>query len=284
MHDLIVYFNKQYLPKTEVHISPDDRGFLFADGIYDVVRFYNGKLFHWTEHLKRIEYSLQQLKIQYNSLQYLENIGLELFKKNAFTIEQDVVLYIHITRGVYKRFHGFPPEQIEPTIYLTAYPVSPNYTGMKEGVKVITTDDIRWQRCDIKSIALLANLMGKQQAIEQQAYDAVFIKNDVITEGTHTSLFGIKDGKLITHPLGTGILPGITRGVITELCKEINISLEEREISLDELYMMDEIFLSGTTTEIMPVVQVNNQIIKDGKPGYLTQKLQASYNLEVALY
>lgn len=284
MQNIIVFFNNQFLPKSEVHISPDDRGFIFADGIYDVIRFYNGKLFHWNEHLKRIIYSLSELKIQYPAIHQLEQIGLELYAKNNYNSTQDIVIYIHITRGVYKRFHGFPPEQIEPTVYVTAYPVTPNYKGMQEGVKVVTTPDIRWGRCDIKSIALPANLLAKQYAIENNAYDAIFEKNGLITEGTHTSLFGIKNGKLITHPLGKGILPGITRGIITKLCNENNIPLDEREILVNELYQLDEIFLAGTTTEVMPVVQVNDSIISNGKPGLLTQKLQLAYKKVVSLY
>lgn len=284
MQDPFVFFNGSYQLKSTVHISPDDRGFLFADGIYDVIRFYNGKLFHWKEHLQRIKYSLTELKIKVPNVEEIEAIGLKLYGMNDYTADQDIVLYVHITRGVYRRFHGFPPEAIEPTVYITAYPVTPNYKGMQEGVRVVTTDDIRWGRCDIKSIALIANLMAKQIAIENNAYDALFVKNGLITEGSHTSLFGIKEGKLITHPLGTGILPGITRGLVTKLCKEIGIGLDEREITIDELLAMDEVFLSGTTTEIMPVIQVNDHIIKDGKPGYLTQKLQAAYKVEVGLY
>ncbi len=267
-----VYLNGTFLPKEKAALSPDDRGFIFADGVYEVIKYYNGKPFRYADHLERLERSLQEVQIGFEDLAGLEAIFFRLLEENNLT-GVHAGIYLQITRGANKRVHHFP-EGVQPTVYAFAFTL-PSFTeNLEKGIKVITREDIRWLRCDIKSVALLPNTMLYNQAVEAGAGECILIRNRKVTEATHSSVLAVKNGKVITHPLSNLILPGITRKVILEICAENNIPVEERAFSEEELYEMDEIIIAGTGSEITPVVQINETSVGNNKPGEITRFLQ----------
>jgi len=278
---MIVYFNGKFVSKDKVSISPDDRGFLFADGVYEVIRAYNGKLFKSNEHFERLAFSLQELRIFGIDLDKLKSVAEELMGKNHL-VDGDAVLYIQITRGAATRQHAFPDEETSPTVYASVFPFQPPEDKWKTGIKIILVPDIRWARCDIKSVALLPNVLACQQAKEAGADEAVFVRDGVITEGSHTSLCAVFDGQLVTHPETNHILPGITRSVVLDLCRKLNIPVLDSPILEKELNKADELMTLGTTTEVMPVVQVDDWMVANGKPGPITRKLQQAFNQHIS--
>ncbi len=271
----IVYLNGQYLPQENAILSPNDRGFIFADGIYEVTKYYKGKPFRLDDHLKRLERSLHEIGIFGIDVNNLKEVFSNLLEKNDLLKEHGGV-YLQITRGVHKRVHHFPAN-IEPTVYGTAFPMPSNIENLEKGIKVITHDDIRWLRCDIKSVSLLANTMIYNKAVDSGAGECLLFRNGYLTEATHSSVLAVKNGKVITHPLSNLILPGITRKVILELCVDNNLPVEERPLSEQELYEVDELMIAGTGSEITPVVQVNDKPIGNKKPGDITRLLQTNF-------
>jgi D-alanine transaminase len=272
---MIVFFNGKFLEKEEVKISPDDRGFLFGDGVYEVIRCYFGKFFLFSEHIERMKYSLKELSIVYNEIEKLEPIAQELIKLNSFQ-QTDATVYIQITRGAAPRSLKFP-ENISPTVYLTLNKLHEQYKEFGKGIKAVLVDDIRWNRCDIKSINLLANVLAHNEALNKDAEIGLFVKNGIITEGTHVGLFGVKNGCLITHPSGKEILPSITRKVIFDLCKKLNIQVIEQAIKPENVYNLDELFVVGTSPEIAPILVLDKKNIADGRPGTTTLHLQKAF-------
>jgi D-alanine transaminase len=278
---MIVYFNDQFLPKEAVHISPDDRGFLFADGAYEVVRSYNGQLFRLTEHLQRLENSLRGLRITTPDLGKLQDAAVQLIQRNDLT-RGDAVLYVQVTRGVAPRKHTFPPANTPPTVYLSASPFPASPERAERGIRIILVPDIRWSRCDIKSVALLPNVLASQQAKESGAYEAVFVRDGIVTEGSHSNFAAVFDEQLVTHPKTHHILPGITREIVLDLCRQLNLPYSESPISEAKLGEARELLLLGTTTEIMPVVQVDGWEVGDGQPGPFTRTLQRAFRALVS--
>lgn len=270
---MIVYFNGKYLPLDEVKISPYDRGFQYADGVYEALRSYNGKLFRYESHMKRLKYSLNELNISINALDEFDSILLNLAEMNKI-LPKDFSVYIQITRGVqFPRKHNYE-NNLTPTVFVSVSELKDNSHQLVKGVKVILEEDIRWTRCDIKSISILPSTLAKTKAISQNAYEAIFHRDNLITEGSHTNFFAVKDGVVYTAPLSNFILEGITREVIIELCVVNNIKVVEDYIRADELKNFNEYFITGTTTEITPVIQVNNWVVGNGNPGRVTRLLQ----------
>ncbi len=270
-----VFLNGEFIPKEEAKISPNDRGFLFADGVYEVVKYYYGKPFRFDDHLRRLERSLSELEISYWELEGLDLIFSKLIRRNKFQ-DKHAGIYVQITRGEHKRVHHFP-EIIRPTVYAYAFEMPSFTNNLENGIKVITHDDIRWQRCDIKSVSLLPNTMMYNKAVKEGAGECVLIRNGKITEATHSSVLGVKNGVVITRPLSNLILPGITRKVILEICASNNIPVLLKEFTEPELYEMDEVIIAGTGSEITPAVQVNSTIIGNKKPGEITRFLQKKF-------
>jgi len=274
---MIVYFNGRFMPKEEVKISPDDRGFLFADGTYEVIRSYNGKLFRMEEHLIRISRSLEQIRISGVNVGSLESIADRLIKENRLE-DKDASVYIQVTRGVEGiRSHAFSAENMSPTVYAYAHGFQIPAEKWAKGVKAVIMPDIRWSRCDIKGLGLQANVLANQQAKESGAEEAIFVRNGVVTEGSHTNFCAVLNGELLTHPDGNYILPGITRTVVLSLCKKLNIPHREYPIFESQLNDAEECMILGTTTEIMPVVQINDRKVGTGKPGPVALKLQKAF-------
>ena len=273
---MIVYFAGEFLPKEDVRISPDDRGFLFADGAYEVIRSYNGKLFRLTAHLLRLENSLRAIHVNAPDTKELQDAAVQLIERNDLS-RGDAALYVQVTRGVAPRKHAFPPSNTPATVYMSASPFRALPEQVEHGVRVILVPDIRWLRCDIKSVALLPNVLASQQAKENGAYEAVFVRDGIVTEGSHTNLAAVFDGQLITHPKTNHILPGITREVVLALCQELDLPCSESPISAMKLGEADELMLLGTTTEVMPVVQVDDWQVGTGQPGPVTRTLQQAF-------
>jgi D-alanine transaminase len=273
---MIVYFNGRFIPKEDVKISPDDRGFLFADGAYEVIRSYGGRLFKTEEHLERLERSLTELLISVPSLINLRTVAEQLINRNNLE-NGDATLYIQVTRGVAPRRHEFPDKGISTTVYVVASPFQPLIDKWENGTNIVLVPDIRWERCNIKSVALLPNVLASQLAKDKGAFEAIFVRDGTITEGSHTNFCAVFDGQLVTHPANHCILAGITRKVVLNLCYKLEIPFRELPILEKDLRKASELMILGTTSEILPVVQVDGWMVGDGKPGPITAKLQQAY-------
>jgi D-alanine transaminase len=269
---MIAFYNGEFLPIEKISISPFDRGFLFADGVYEALRTYNKKLFMLHKHLERLKYSLEQININFSELNEIENIIYRCSELNS--LDSDFSTYIQITRGVsFPRTHYYS-NQIKPNLFVFVSPLKNREKRINEGVSVTLEQDVRWSRCDIKSIALLPNVLANHKAISEGHYEAVLFRDNFITEGSHTNFFAVKNDSIITAPPSNYILNGITRSIIFNLCEENNIQIIEEYILLNEIFTYDEFFLTGTTTEITPVVKIGNRMVGDGKPGKMTRKIQ----------
>lgn len=264
------------MPKRQARISPDDRGFYFADGVYEVMRTYQGRIFRLREHLNRFRNSLRAVQIDLPDVDRLGEICVELMERNGFS-GRDVFFYIQATRGVWQRNLLFPPREVLPTLYISVTEIVPPVREREQGIRVITVEDIRWQRCDIKAIGLLASVLARNQAQAAGAEEAIFVRNGILTEGTHTNLFLVKNGRVFTHPLNRHILPGVTRTVVLELCARLGIEVVESGVREDEVFAMDEVFVTSTTWEVVPVVMVNGRPVGAGVPGAISHALQTEF-------
>lgn len=263
-------------PKSEIRISPDDRGFMFADGVYEVIRSYDGRLFCLAEHMSRLSRSLAELRISVGRPERIPELARTLLERNELS-RADGTVYIQVTRGAFPRQHVFPKQPVVPTLYMEANRLLAR-PGLKDGVACCTCPDTRWARCDIKSIALLPNLLAGQHAAERGCYEALFVRGGCLTEGSHTSIFAVSGRTLITHQLDNSVLPGITRSVILRLAAELGLGLEERAVRVEELAGIDELFLSCTTAEVLPVVSVDAKPVGSGKPGPVTLQLASAFH------
>jgi D-alanine transaminase len=269
----IVYLNHQFLPKEQAFVSPDDRGFYFADGVYEVIKYYKGKPFCFMEHMERLHNSLNGIRINFTRSAELSAICDELIRINGFESEYAAV-YIQITRGVAPRMHRFPGNDIEPTMYIKAFLMPPFLHEIIHGIRVITREDIRWHRCNIKSIALLPNTMLYQEAVEQGAGECFLVRNGYFTEATHSNIMIVKQGVVYTHHDSELILPGITKGVLLKICRRLGIKVNETPVRSSETDQMDECMVTGTGSEIFPVIQIDDNLVGTGQPGPITRKLQ----------
>ncbi len=273
----ICYINGKYMPKIESKISIEDRGLNFSDGIYEVIRFKNKKLLNYKDHQIRLERSLHEIKINFPfaSKKSVKIIISNLLKINSY---ENGFVYLQITRGTATRNHLFPKFS-KPNVILSLYP-EPNLSNLSKGVSIILTDDMRWKRCDIKSVSLLPNVLGKQFAHENGCYESWQMdKEQYITEGTTSNAFIVSGaGKIKTHPLNNKILGGVTRNTLIRVAKKKKIRIEEKAFSLKELINCEEAFLTSTTVGVLPVTKINNKKIKSGKIGNKTKILIEIYN------
>ena len=271
---MLVYLNGQYTPAGEARISALDRGFIFGDGVYEVWRVVRGQLFEPARHQARLERGLSELRIPRPvdaSLERLTTIGKRLLKENGLE-ENEATLYVEITRGAAPRTHYFPVATTPATMLVMASSFTPSESRFT-GTTVITQPDIRWLRCDIKTVQLLPNVLARQAANEAKASEAIFVRDGVITEGTHTTVFAVIDGVLRTHPANHLVLPGVTRDVVIELARNAGIRVREDAIDVAELPNATELFLTGTTTDITPILRVDAQTIGNGTPGPIARAL-----------
>ncbi len=272
----IIYLNGNYMPVEEATVSVMDRGFLFGDGVYEVVPVFGNKLLRVNEHLSRLQNSLDRITLANpHSDEEWSKIFSGLLEKNA---GEDRAIYLQISRGVYpKRDLAIKPGY-PPTVFVMVLQVTPpDLEQVSAGIAVITVDDFRWQACDIKSTSLVANVMLKQQAVAAEVDDAILIKNCTVSEGTASNVFIVKNNVLITPPTGHKLLPGITRDLVIEIAKNNAILVEEREVKEAELYTADEIWMTSSTREIAPVIRLNGEAVGSGAAGAMWQRIMDLY-------
>lgn len=262
----IAHLNGRFLPLTEAHISPLDRGFLFGDSVYEVIPAYAGRLFHLPEHLKRLQHSLDGIRLK-NPLSDADWSGM-LTKLVTDNGGSDQAVYLQVSRGADKaRDHGFPTG-VPATVFAMSSPLAPLPEEFKtRGARVMTLTDIRWHRCDIKCTALLGNVLLRQQATEAGCNEAILLRDGLATEGTASSLFIIADGVLITPPDGPTLLPSITRDVVLELAAKHGIATRRAAIPVAQLSTAEEIWLASSTREVYSVMEVDGKPAGGGKPG-----------------
>lgn len=272
----VVYLNGEYLPRERATLSVDDRGFIFGDGIYEVTRVINGRLFEADRHMRRLMYGLRGIGIDPRmTAEQIIEIHDRLIRENDLTKGEGYV-YLQITRGAAPRTHYFPPAATAPTVFLSTSTFTPNVQQREQGATAVTYPDIRWSRCDLKTVNLLGAVLAKQHAVAAGSLEAVFIRDGVVTEGSHTNVFGVIDGELRTYPRSNYILPGITRDVVLELAVEEGVHVREVPILQQEIGRLDELFVTGTTSDVTPIVQLDGRPVGSGKPGPITRQLAAA--------
>ncbi len=265
-----VYLNGRFLPESEAGISPLDRGFLFADAIYEVVRYDRGRPYRLAEHLDRMREGLEAIRIAATP-EFFAAAGERLLAENGLA-DKDAFVYAQVSRGAAPRYHAFPPEGTKPTVFAFAREVDP--PPSPEGGRAILLTDERWGRCDIKSVMLLANVLAAQKAREAGAIDAILVRDGFALEATKANLFLVSKGVLRTAPNGPRILPGVTRGAAIEAARRIGLAVEERAFTVEEMYAAQEVFLASTTLWTHPVVAVEGRPIGNGKAGPVARMIR----------
>jgi D-alanine transaminase len=276
----IVYFNGKFLPKEEVKISPDDRGFLLADGVYEVVRWYEGFFYDMESHVMRLKRSLRELRINWSGTDNFPSVAAELIKINKLE-NGPAMVYLQITRGAAKRTHAFPSPEVEPTVYAYAWNFRPDRASRDKGIKVMLKEDIRWSRCDIKSISLLANTISFQEAHENGSKECIFVRNGLITEGSRSNIFFVIDGTLFTHPESNHILSGVTRKNILRIAQDLGIRIREEALLENRIRFIQEAFISNTSSEVTPVTDLGGNTLGEGQPGPVTQRIGEKFDAEL---
>jgi D-alanine transaminase len=274
------YFNGKLLPKDEIRLSPDDRGFLFADGIYEVVRWYEGFFYDMSSHVIRLKRSLRELRINWSEADSFPAFAGNLIKMNNLE-NQPAMVYLQVTRGAARRTHSFPSPEVPPTAYAYAWGFIPDRNSMETGIKVMLKEDIRWSRCDIKSVALLPNTLSFQEACENGLKECIFIRNGLITEGSHSNIFFVIDNTLFTHPESNHILSGITRKNILRIAQESGIKIREEALQENRIRLIQEAFISNTSAELTPVTELGGNTIGEGVPGPVTKSIRTKFDNEI---
>lgn len=265
-----VYLNGEFLPLDQAKIPVLDRGFLFGDGVYEVIPVYGGQPLRLAEHLRRLDRSLSAILIE---SPLSDKIWAEIIDR-LIDGSDDQQIYIQVTRGVQpKRDHAIP-QSVTPTIFAMASKIAPIPSG---GIKAVTVTDIRWDRCDIKAVTLLPNVLLRQEAISRGAAEAVIIRNGLALEGAASNLFIVKDKVIITPPKGETILPGITRDLVLEIAQAAGFSTSERPISVPELRSADEIWFTSSTREILAVTELDDSPVSNGQPGPVWRAVLSAY-------
>ena len=280
--DPLVYLNGTLLPKSEARISPDDRGFLFGDGIYEVVRVIGGRMVDLDRHLARLTQGAAVLDLALDHVGGAECVArawARLLDANGLT-DGEALCYAQLTRGAAPRAHAYPAGDTAPTLYAFAQRLNPPDATRQTGARVVTHPDLRWARCDLKTVNLLPNVMAKQAAAAAGAFEAVLVRDGpgggTVTEASHSSLFAVVAGELRTHPLGPRILPGVTRAAVLELARALGVLAREAAVTVDELRAADEVMLASTSADVMPVVAVDGAPVADGAPGPVARRLAAA--------
>ena len=271
-------WNDQIVKEDEVVVNQEDRGYQFGDGIYEVIKVYNGEVFTANEHIDRFYESADKIRlvIPYTKDKLLMMLH-ELIEKNELDTGH---VYFQITRGANSRNHIFPGPEVKPVFTATVKENPRPLANFENGVKTITLDDIRWLRCDIKSLNLLGAVLAKQEAYEKGAYEAILHRDGVVTEGSSSNIFAIKNDTLYTHPANNLILNGITRRVVIDCANEIGLKVSETAFTVEEMMEMDELIVTSTTSEVTPIIEVDGKAIGNGV-GEWTRKLQVQFNTKI---
>ena len=269
-----VYLNGEIVDTNLAKIAVFDRGFLFGDGIYEVMVQINGRFFYSDAHLKRLQFCLDKININFD----VETIPpiIDALLVASDLVNEDCLLYIQITRGIAPRTHSYP-KNINPTVMMYAVPKKLPAINLINA-SVVTSNDYRWDKCDIKMTSLLGNVMANEFAVQQNCFETLFVRNGVITEASHCNVFFIKEGVVNTHPANEFILNGITRQIVIDLCNQLKIKVVEKGVVFSDIENFDEAFLTGTSTQIASIKQLNNHTFYQGnKIGAVTKKLQQAY-------
>ncbi len=272
----IVYLNGAWVPRHEARISPDDRGFLFGDGIYEVTPAYGGRWLALDRHLGRLARGATELGLQVPP--GLEQLHAELLERNGLMTAPMAIVYLQLTRGTAPRTHHFPAEDTPVTLYAWAKTFSrPDPERWSKGWGAVTAPDQRWARADIKTVQLLPLVLAQESARRAGETDALLVRDGLMLEGAHNNVFFVLGDTLITHPASNQILPGITRGIVLELARAEGIPCCEAPMPLARLPEVSEIFFTGTTTEVRPTVRVNGEPVGDGRVGPVTRKIHEAF-------
>jgi len=274
------FFNGKFLPKDQISISPDDRGFLFADGIYEVVRWYEGFFYDMDSHLTRLKRSLRELRINWSDSDTFPDTAFELVKRNDL-VNRPAMVYLQVTRGAAKRSHSFPSPEATPTSYAFAWGFNPDEKLKETGIHVMLKEDIRWSRCDIKSVALLPNTISFQEACENGMKECIFVRNGLITEGSHSNIFFVIDGTLFTHPESNHVLSGVTRKNILRIAQDAGIRIREEAVQENRIRFISEAFITNTSAEVTPVTELGGNTLGNGVPGPVTLRILDKFTEEV---
>ncbi|HCE09945.1 MAG TPA: D-amino acid aminotransferase [Oxalobacteraceae bacterium] len=275
MDDPLVYLNGAMTPLSEARIPVLDRGFIFGDGVYEVIPIYGRKMFRSGQHMARLFRSLAAIGIPnpHDKEQWLALIGQVVAAYPA----DDQLAYLQVTRGVAKRGHAFPKD-ITPTVFIMTSQLSLATDEVRaKGVACVSMEDLRWLHCEIKSISLLGNVLAAQNAAENEATESIQFRNGFLTEASASNVWIVKDGKLMGPPKDNLILEGIRYGLIEELCESGSIPIEARRITRDEVFAADEVLLSSATKEVLPVVTIDGKTIGSGRPGPVYHRLYQAY-------
>ena len=274
-----VYVNGQWTDRDSATVDIEDRAHVFGDGIYEVIRVYGGVFYERDGHLDRFERSAREIGIK---LPVTREELLQLLQEGVRRNEiHDGTVYFQVSRGVAARKHPFPDPEVRASLMITTKEAPRPVEAMEKGVSAITCEDIRWLRCDIKSLNLLGNVMANQKAVEAGAFEAIQHRAEVVTEGSHSNVMMVKDGTVYTHPANNLILNGITRMRVLALCKENGIEVQERECTLSEYESADEVFFTGTTVEVMPVISINGTSVSNGTVGPVARQLQKAFEVDI---
>jgi D-alanine transaminase len=276
MSEPVVYINGEYLPQSQAKVSVLDRGFLFGDGVYEVIPVFSGKPLRLNKHLERLQRSMNRVLLK-NPLtqEQWQDIFQTLLDSNP---GGDRSIYLQVTRGAAPVRDLSISVGVEPTVFVMVNDINPvDFAGLANGIEAVTVDDFRWKACDIKSISLIANVMIRLRANELNVMDAVMVRDGLVTEGTASNIFVVHQGIISTPPKSDCLLPGITRDLVIELARANGFKLEERDINQDELETADEIWLTSSTREIAPVVKLDDHVIGDGVAGEYWKKIIAIY-------
>ncbi len=277
----IAYLNGNFLPKEEIKISPDDRGFLFADGIYEVMKWYGGFFYDSQSHTTRLKRSLREIQLKWDEADTFISLSNELIKLNSLN-DKNAMVYIQVTRGAAPRTHHFPDYPVRPTVYAFAKELPTSKEQGLAGIGIMLKEDIRWTRCDIKSVSLLPNVLGMQEANENGFAECIFARNGFITEGSHSNIFFVHNGILRTHQESEFILSGVTRKNVIRMAKKAGIPLKEEALHEKELINIEEAFITNSTGEITPVNLINEITVGNGFPGAVTSLLINEFRAEIA--
>lgn len=269
-----VYLNGRWVPYDQACISVEDRGNVFADGIYEVILVRRGRFFCLERHLERLERSAAAIRLRLPLSRWELAQVLQEAVTRAGLEGQDSTVYLQVSRGTGHRQHVFS-SSLQPTLWAVARPLSPlPQAWVTEGAAAVVVPDRRWEMCNVKSLQLLYNVLARQQASEAGAYEAILVRQGVVTEGAATNVFMVRDGVVFTHPTGPHILPGITRSITLEVAAAAGIPIREETFTVEQLRQADEVFLTGTTIEVLPVVRLDRQPVGGGWPGPIAQRLR----------
>ena len=271
----IVYLNGKFMPVEDAHIPVLDRGFIFGDGVYEVIPVYSRHPFRLAEHLHRLQHSLDRVRIAnpYSDAEWARLAG-EIIKRNA---GEDQSVYLQVTRGVAKRDHAFP-KGVQPTVFMMSNPlVTPAPALVESGVACISAQDYRWLNCDIKSVSLLGNCLLRQISADVGAAETILFRDGRLTEASASNVFIVRDGVVLTPPQDNLVLPGITCDVVIEIARAREFQLEVRPVSEAEVRGADEIWITSSTKEVLAVTTFDGKPVGDGKPGPLLRRMHALY-------